>query len=86
MFNFKSKNRKVKVAIIYIATGPYVAFWNDFYRNFKKRFLCNTELEFFLFTDKIEIALGKKNVICNYIEHEPWPFITLKRFEFIESI
>jgi hypothetical protein len=88
IFNFfiNSRTPKTKVAIIYIATGPYITFWKEFYKNFNNKFCPNTHLDFFLFTNQTEIAIGKKNVFCNYIEHEPWPYITLKRFEFIESI
>ena len=49
LYNFSRKN-KTKVAIIYIATGPYITFWKEFYKNFRSKFCPNTNLDFFLFT------------------------------------
>ena len=45
------------LAVLYICTGAYVAFWRDFYPNFKANFLPDCDRTFFVFTDADHIAL-----------------------------
>ena len=44
------------LAVLYICTGAYVAFWRDFYPNFKANFLPDCDRTFFVFTDADHIA------------------------------
>lgn len=69
------------IGILYICTGPYVLFWEDFYKSFENNFLPTYEKKYFVFTDADNIyAEESKNVERIYIENQPWPLITLFRF------
>lgn len=75
---------KKRVAICFIGTNKYLNFFETFYRSIKKLFLPDCEKTIFLFTD---------GPVCEYpdvktvaIEHQPWPFITLQRFETILKV
>lgn len=78
-------NRK-KVGILYICTGPYSLFWEDFYDSFSENFLNDSELHFFIFSDKDIDFKDKKNIHFEKIPNLPWPLITLLRFHFFLSI
>lgn len=74
-----------RVAILYISTGKYIRFWADFYQEMEKYFLPNHEKTYFLFTDHDELAVPK-NVIKVHQDQLPWPYITLKRYHFFDSV
>lgn len=44
-----------KVAVLYICTGTYTAFWKDFYVSAEKYFLPDCEKHYFAFTDTSKI-------------------------------
>lgn len=69
-----------KIGIFYICTGNYSLFWNDFYNTFKKNFCRNSELYFFVFSDKEMDFSNQENVHFRKIQNQPWPLITLLRF------
>lgn len=72
---------KKSIGILYICTGPYVLFWEDFYKSFQKKFLIDFEKRYFVFTDAEEIyGQENQNVKKIKIEPQPWPLITLLRF------
>lgn len=48
-----------KIAILYICTGKYDIFWEDFYKTSEKYFLNNSEKHYFVFTD----AQDRKSVV-----------------------
>jgi len=69
------------IGILYICTGPYALFWDDFYSTFEKHFLKNTEKRYFVFTDSDDIVTSaEKRIKVIKIENQPWPLITLLRF------
>jgi len=72
----------MKVAICFIGTGKYLNFLPKYYENIEKYFLLNSKKTFLVFTDG-EMNDVPDNVIHYYQEHLEWPYITLKRFEFI---
>ena len=70
------------VGILYLCTGKYEMFFDDFYKSFEKKFLPGASKSFFVFTDSER--LNKK--YANYsdirffkIEHKGWPLGTLLR-------
>lgn len=72
----------MKISICFIGTSKYINFLPNYYENVHKYFLPGVEKQFLVFTD------GEGN-FPNDIkifpqEHLDWPFITLKRFEFIQ--
>lgn len=73
-----------KIGILYICTGRYSIYWNDFYASVKDDFLYDTEKFFFIWTDDKEILQknGKENIRTFEQMPEKWPFPTLKRFEY----
>lgn len=72
---------KTAVAILYICTGQYTVFWEEFYKSFQEQFLPNCKKEYFVFTDKDNLC-EEENVNLIHIEHLDWPYNTLLRFEY----
>lgn len=69
------------IGILYICTGPYYLFWEDFYKSFEKNFLPDTEKRYFVFTDASNIFASESDrVKVIKIINQPWPLITLLRF------
>lgn len=70
------------IGILYIATGPYITFWEAFYKSFENFFLKNTEKHYYIFTDKSEFY-GSDNprVHKTYQKFQPWPIPTLLKFQ-----
>lgn len=74
------KDELPKIAILYIATGRYIVFWDEFYKKMEQNFLPDYPKTYFIWTD----ATDKKfpsNVKRIYQKQLEWPLITLKRFE-----
>lgn len=78
--------KKKIVGILYICTGPYKLFWDNFYNSFEKYFLTDCEKRYFVFTDNKDYIKGKKNVYKYKIDAMPWPLNTLLRFKYFLSI
>lgn len=69
-----------KVAVLFIATGRYIAFWEEFYAASKQYFLAGHDVHYFLFTDHPETKTGDDvTLVCK--PFYPWPMETLRRFE-----
>lgn len=76
-----------KIGILYICTGPYIVFWDEFFKTFEEKFLLNTEKHYFIFTDNPDgIIVKNDRVHVNYLQNQPWPLITLLRFQTFLSI
>lgn len=70
-----------KVALLYICTGKYYVFWEDYYRSCEKYFLKHCEVHYYVFTDAKEIYSEDNNRVHKiYAESMPWPLATLLRF------
>ena len=79
--------KQFQIAILYICTGRYVAFWEDFYKSFEKYFLKKSKVEYFIFTDSLQITEEENNNIHRiYQENLGWPGNTLFRFRIFNSI
>ena len=70
----------MKIGVLYICTGNYTVFWDDFYHSCEKNFLQNHQRFYFVFTDGQINAFDNPNVRIIYQEKLGWPFDTLKRF------
>lgn len=72
----------MKVAILYICTGPYVAFWKGFYESFSARFLKEAEKTYFVFTDAPSVYAEETDDAIVRIPQDNlgWPGNTLYRF------
>lgn len=74
-----------KIAILYICTGRYIIFWDDFYKTMEKNFLPGYEKTYFVFTDDTTKKFPS-NVVKIYQKQLPWPLITLLRYHFFQEI
>lgn len=71
----------MKIAILYICTGKYNQFFNDFYESAEKYFLVGkAEKEYYVFTDDMELS-DAANVHLNYKKYEGFPVDSLFRFD-----
>jgi len=70
----------MKICILTIATNKYLQFVEELYDSIEKNFLNGHEISCLLFTDhEVETS---DNVRVYYIDHEPWPMPTLKRYNY----
>lgn len=69
-----------KIAILYIATGRYIIFWDDFYQKAEQNFLPHYDKTYFVWTDDMQREFPK-NVVRIYQRQLEWPLITLRRFD-----
>lgn len=70
----------MKICILTIATNKYLQFVEKLYDNIGKKFLNDHEINCLLFTDhEVETS---ENIRVHYIDHEPWPMPTLKRYNY----
>ncbi|MCD7797832.1 MAG: hypothetical protein LUG84_00265 [Akkermansiaceae bacterium] len=76
----------MKITVLYIATGRYTVFWDEFYATMTKYFLPDCERHVILFTDRPEtfqhpaLSTRECSVTLVKIRQEPWPFQTLFRY------
>lgn len=72
----------MKIAILYVATGRYIAFWEDFYKSCEELFITDAQKTYFVFTDAENIyGQENDNVIKIHQEKLGWPYDTLMRFK-----
>lgn len=76
----------MKIAILYICTGKYNQFFEDFYKSAMKFFLPSCEKAFFVWTDNDEIAKDLNNVWMIHKECAGFPMDSLFRFEMFLSV
>lgn len=80
----------MKVGILYICTGKYIVFWEEFYKSCQKYFLSDSECvkQYYVFTDVDKIYQEDVDVNIHrfYQEALPWPDIALKRYEIFLKI
>lgn len=69
------------IAILYIAIGPYEAFWKPFRASCERYFLPGCSKTYFVFTDSKRIRSGDHLVVTT-VGDEGWPANTLHRFHF----
>lgn len=70
-----------KLAVAFIGTAKYFSFFPNFYARCMEFLACDCEKIFLIFTD-MQAYQYPGNCILFPTAHEPWPYITLKRFEF----
>jgi Glycosyltransferase family 6 len=71
----------MKVAIAFIGTRKYLSFFSEFYASCMELLLINCDRRFLVFTDCH--AEWPLNCTVYPVEHQPWPLMTLKRFEIL---
>ena len=75
---------KTKVAILYIGTGRYTIFWDEFFKSCEKNFLRNCEKHYFFFTDSKEFKSNDKITIIEQ-DNLGWPLITALRYKILNK-
>jgi len=73
----------MKVCFVFIGTNKYNLFFDKYYNSIKENFLPESEKTFLVFSD-MDLTVAD-DIKCYSIQHEGWPFITLKRFHFISK-
>ena len=71
----------MKICILTIATNKYLQFVEKLYEDISEKFCPGAEINCLLFTDH-EIEEAGDNIRVHYIDHEPWPMPTLKRYNY----
>lgn len=75
------------IGILYVATGPYIVFWEQFYKSFEEHFLPGMEKHYYIFTDAESFyADDSDRVHKTFVKAEPWPLPTLLKYHrFLEK-
>ena len=73
----------MNIGILYIATGRYITFWEEFFKSAEKYFITEATKHYFVFTDSQNPIEGEdtKRVKRIYQQKLGWPYDTLMRFE-----
>lgn len=74
-----------KVAILYIGTGRFTVFWDEFYKSCEKYLLKNCEKHYFFFTDSEEFQSNDKITVVPQ-ENLGWPLITALRYKILNKL
>jgi hypothetical protein len=75
------------IAVLYICTGNYVIFWDNFHKSFSKHFLPGYKKHYFVFTDQEDLIVKtEENISIIYQKKLGWPYDTLFRFHMFYSI
>lgn len=77
----------MKIGILYIATGRYICFWEEFYKTAKQFLFKNHEVHFFVMTDS-ENIFGEEDSFVHkcHFESFSWPESVMKKFETLLSV
>lgn len=77
----------MKIAVLYICTGKYEMFWDEFYKTCQQHFYKNHNVEYIVFTDSKRIIESKeKNVHTFFQRKAGWPYDTMLRFQWFASV
>ena len=76
----------MKIAILYICTGKYIRFWDEFYRTAETCLLPGLEKHYFVFTDATFPEETSENVTKVAQQNLGWPDNTLRRFHMFLKI
>lgn len=81
MLGKDEKWKDMKIGILYICTGNYNSFWEDFYKSAEKYFLPGEEKYYFVFTDAERIYAEESLRVTRISEYiKGWPDGTMFRF------
>ncbi len=77
----------MKIAILYICTGHYKVFWDEFYTSAEQYFIPGAAKTYFVFTDAKDLPYqDAPNVQVREQELLSWPYATLMRFHIFSRI
>lgn len=75
----------MKIAVLYIGTGRYTVFWEEFYKSCEKFFITGAEKHYFFFTDSKDFK-DTENITIVPQKNLGWPLITCLRYKFFNKI
>ncbi|MGN7722716.1 family 6 glucosyltransferase [Chitinophaga sp. 22620] len=77
----------MKIALLYICTGKYKVFWDEFFTSSEQYFIPGAEKEYFVFTDATDLPY-KDHPRVHVIAQEwlAWPYATLMRFHIFSRV
>ena len=75
----------MKIAVLYICTGKYNQFFDDFYKTAKTYLLPTAQKVFFVWSDDSKIAEGKNDVVFYQKAWAGFPADSLYRFELFKQ-
>lgn len=76
----------MKIGVLYICTGKYIRFWDEFYRTAEQHLLPEANKHYFVFTDGDFAEQNNANVTKVYQKNLGWPDNTLRRFHMFLGI
>ena len=81
----------ISLTIFTVATGRYLNFWIELVKSGEEFIDSSVRTQWLVLTDQVEkipteiiSKLGPRLTVVS-IDHEPWPFPTLKRYEYLQS-
>lgn len=75
----------MKIAILYIGTGHYTVFWEEFFNSCEEYFINDAEKHYFFFTDSNDFQSNDKITIVPQ-ENLGWPLITCLRYKILNKV
>ena len=82
---FSRKRNKSKIGVLYICTGKYAKFWNDFFKSAERHLCRKSEIHYFVFSDQVIDTNNNERIHFYYQPKLGWPYDTLKRFHIFLS-
>lgn len=78
----KVKENEFTVGLLFIATNQYINFLPQVIASADENFFLYSNVNYYIFTNKDFSISSKRKITKIDIPHEPWPFVTLKRFHY----
>ncbi len=72
----------MKIGFLYICTGPYIEFFEEFYNSSKKYFLTDCNKHYFVFTDGENDLFENKDITVISQHQLEWPYAVLYKFHY----
>lgn len=85
LFNLKNKSKSLNIGVIVIATNKYRQLAKPLLKSIQSKFLIDHNVKIFLFTDDPNDFDDSLSVNKIKINHEIWPYITLKRYNLFNN-
>jgi len=76
----------MRVGILYVCTGKYIRFWDEFYQSCEEHFMPGVEKHYYVFTDQAFAEETLDNVTKVHQENLGWPDNTLRRFHMFQKV
>lgn len=76
----------MNIGILYMATGRYICFWEEFYKSAKEFLFTNHNVHFYVYTDAEEIKFGKNSDVTKiFAQSSKWPISVCDKYAILLS-